>query len=75
MSTVTEQQTPSEERKTQLKLLNKNLRTTPQYIILTCLNKAMTDECFQFSVRNFVNMHQTPTCNLYINGKLMKLSK
>ena len=31
MSTFTEQQTPPQERKTELKPLNRNLRMTPQY--------------------------------------------
>ena len=31
------------------------------------------ERCFQFSVCNSVNTHPLPT-NLYINGKLMKLS-
>ena len=32
------------------------------------------ERCFQFFVCNFVNTHRLPT-NLYINGKLMKLSR
>ena len=32
------------------------------------------EQCFQFSVCNSVNTHPIPT-NVYVNGKLMKLSK
>ena len=32
------------------------------------------ERSFQFFVCNFVNTHRLPT-NLYINGKLMKLSR
>ena len=32
------------------------------------------ERCFQFFTCNFVNTHRLPT-NLFINGKLMKLSR
>ena len=47
----------------------KNCNSAERFKVIVHLER-----CFQFFVCNCVNMHRLPT-NLYINGKLMKLSR